>query len=88
MPETTTPRRSHSLTGPDWLRERNNDPCGTPNDHPFWAGVEVTRTNSWKLFERDGTWYGYDTQHNAWAHFPGQAEASAFAGKPAIDPWA
>jgi hypothetical protein len=76
------------MAQPAWLHDRANDPCGTPNKHPFWDGQATTRVGPWKLFERDGTWYGYDTSHNAWAHFPGQAEATEHANRPPVDIWA
>jgi hypothetical protein len=62
---------------PDWLHERGSDPGGTPDEHPFWKGVEVTRMNGWRLFERDGSCYGYNPRRNSWAHFPGHAERQA-----------
>src|SRR5579859_2406481 len=62
-------------TQPEWLRERNNDSYGTPSKHPFWETVEFVKVGTWKVFERDGTWYGYDTKNNSWWHFQTQGEA-------------
>jgi hypothetical protein len=82
---------------PEWLRERNNDPFGTPSkvmvdgvlvDNPFWQAVDVEQVGVWKLFKRDGVWFGYKTTQNAWAHFASMAEAVAMATGPQIDVWA
>jgi hypothetical protein len=73
---------------PEWLRERVNDPYGTPNKHPFWQTVEVEKVGNWKLFEKDGVWYGHDTLYNAWAHFASRDEAAEFASGGSVDVWA
>jgi hypothetical protein len=73
---------------PEWLRERNNDPYGTPNKHPFWETVQAERVGVWKLFSRDGWWFGYKTTQNAWAHFRTEAEAREHAVGPQVDVWA
>lgn len=75
---------------PDWLHERANDPCGTPNGHPFWETVSYRPLHAWRIFERDGWWHGYDKLHNAWAHFETEDEATGFADKNTrgIDIWA
>lgn len=73
---------------PGWLRERNNDPCGTPATHPFWQGVSWRSEGAWRLFARDGWWFGYKTTQNAWAHFSTEAEALAMARGPQTDVWA
>lgn len=72
---------------PMWLHLRVNDPYGTPNSHPFWEGVNVELMGVYKLFERDGVVYAYDTRHNAWLHFENWAKAKQHCIKPPIDPW-
>ena len=83
MPNTTTAR-------PAWLAERVNDPCGTPNRHPFWDAQPAERVGAWKLFERDGAWRAYDTRWNAWWQFPDREQAEAHAGEhpKGLDMWA
>jgi hypothetical protein len=73
---------------PHWLHERVEDPHGTPNRHLFWDDQPAERIGPWKMFERDGTWYLFETLQNAWAHFPGRAEAAAHAAGPRVDIWA
>lgn len=82
--------RRRAYRSPDWLNERNNDPYGTPNGHAFWSTVQVRAEGAWRLFERDGWTYGYDTRHNGWWHFATPQEAAEHvAGSPAgIDMWA
>lgn len=70
---------------PTWLHERVNDGYGTPGKHPFWGTVTFERIGDYKIFERDGTWYAYDTLHNAWLHYPGREQAVARAEGPRID---
>lgn len=77
-----------TTTQPEWLHERVNDPAGTPARHPFWAAVTAEQIGAWKIFERDGTWYGYKTTQNAWARFADRGEAVAMAQGPQIDVWA
>jgi hypothetical protein len=76
------------MSTPAWLRERVNDPYGTPNRHPFWKSVTVELIGPWKVFERDGTWYAYETRQNAWAHSPSRGEAVRIASGPSVDIWA
>lgn len=73
---------------PDWLYVRVNDSYGTDNNHAFWTTVEVVKIGNWKLFEKDGAWFGYDTQYNAWAQFKSEAEAKAHATGGSVDVWA
>ena len=82
---------------PEWLRERVNDRYGTPNkvlvdgvlvDNPFWQDVDFEVVGVWKLFERDGWWFGYKTTQNAWAHFATKADAITMASGPQVDIWA
>jgi hypothetical protein len=73
---------------PEWLRERNNDGCGTPNKHPFWDSVTFEIIGVWKIFEKDGVWYGYKTTQNAWAHFTDRADAIRMASAKQTDVWA
>lgn len=83
--------KRRSFQTPAWLHERVNDPYGTPNKHEFWSGpigCTAERIGVWKVFTYGGWVHGYDTQHNAWAHFATQAEAEEHCSKPAIDPWA
>jgi hypothetical protein len=78
---TTTPR--------PWLRERVNDGYGTDNRHPFWATVDFERIGSWKVFQRDGAWYGYETRQNAWTTArPTRDDVISIATAPRIDIWA
>lgn len=76
------------LRTPGWLHERVNDPYGTPNKHPFWATVSFELVTTWKVFERDGVWYAYDTRYNAWAHFPDKSQAVSHASGGSRDVWA
>ena len=55
----------YPMEKPEWLKERNNDPCGTPNNHEFWDSVEVTMIGEMKVFEKDG-WRVFDPRYNAW----------------------
>jgi len=73
---------------PAWLHERVNDPCGTPNKDPFWETQPFERRGNFKIFERDGVWYAYDVQYNAWWHFASQEEAHARADGGSVDVWA
>jgi hypothetical protein len=74
---------------PEWLRERTNDPCGTPNRHPFWESVNVQVVGVWKIFERDGAWFGYKTTQNCWTTpRPSRADVMAMATGPQVDVWA
>jgi hypothetical protein len=75
-------------TTPEWLRERNNDPFGTPPKHPFWEQVAAEKIGAWKLFAVAGTWYGYDTRHNAWYTFTDEADARERTAREPVDPWA
>lgn len=80
---------TENYTTPEWLRERNNDPYGTPNTHPFWDTLPIIElVGAWKLFKRDGWWFGYKTTQNAWAHFATEAEAREHASGPQADVWA
>jgi hypothetical protein len=73
---------------PHWLHQRVNDPYGTGGRHPFWESVSAERIGPWKVFERDGIWYAYETRQNAWAHFPSRDKAVEHANGPAVDIWA
>lgn len=61
-------------TTPEWLRERNNDPYGTPNNHPFWTEQEHDEYRGYKVFRRDGVWCAFDPKYNAWYRFGELAE--------------
>lgn len=58
---------SKTAASPDWLQERNSDPYGTPNRHPFWDTVDWEDVGDWRIFERDGSWFGYKRTQNAWS---------------------
>lgn len=73
---------------PDWLRERVNDGYGTDNKHPFWKSVSVELIGVWKVFERDGIFYGYKTTQNAWATFKDHDDAVKTATGRQVDIWA
>lgn len=73
---------------PEWLHDRVNDGYGTPNKHPFWETVSFELVGVWKVFEKDGTWYGYKTTQNAWAHFKTRDEAVEMATGRQVDIWA
>lgn len=74
---------------PEWLRERNNDGYGTPNSHPFWQTVSAERVGVWKVFERDGAWFGYKTTQNAWTTpRPTRDDVMVMATGPQVDIWA
>ena len=83
---------------PEWLRERNNDGYGTPNkvlvkgiwvDNPFWETVDFEVVGVWKIFERDGSWFGYKTTQNAWTTpRPTRDDVMAMATGPQVDIWA
>ncbi len=73
---------------PGWLRERNEDPFGTPPRHPFWAEVSAEQVGAYRVFERDGVWYAYDTKYNAWWHFASRAAAAEHASGGSVDVWA
>jgi len=67
------------MAKPEWLKERNNDPCGTPNNHPFWNTVDVTNIGgSCKVFEKDG-WFLFDTLYNAWYNADNRSDAMIMA---------
>jgi hypothetical protein len=70
---------------PEWLRERVNDGYGTPNRHQFWESVTFERIGAYKIFERDGVWYAYDTRWNGWWHFPNRDEAVTRAEAGPLD---
>lgn len=53
---------------PAWLNERNNDGYGTPNNHEFWSTVDFEDVNGWRIFNKDGLWYGYKLSQNAWSN--------------------
>ena len=61
---------------PAWLRERVNDPYGTGNRHEFWASMNFETIGPWRIFERDGMWWMYETRQK-----PGQLPSH-----PAISP--
>jgi hypothetical protein len=73
---------------PAWLRARNNDPYGTPDDHPFWDNVQAKPINGCKVFQADGAWRVYDTRWNAWWNYPDEAAALKRAEQGPIDVWA
>lgn len=64
--ETWKSMASKTAASPEWLRERNNDGYGTPPKHPFWDTVEYEEVNGWRIFERDGSWFGHKMNQNAW----------------------
>ncbi len=70
----------YPMEKPEWLKERNNDPCGTPNNHEFWDSVEVTVIGEMKVFEKDG-WRVFDPRYNAWYTLPNQLDAMIHATK-------
>ena len=80
----------YPMEKPEWLKERNNDPYGTPNNHEFWDSVEVTSIGGMKVFEKDG-WRVFDPRHNAWYTLPNQLDAMIHATKltssSVRDPW-
>ena len=53
---------------PAWLNERNNDGYGTPKNHEFWNTVDFEDVNGWRIFNKDGLWYGYKLSQNAWSN--------------------
>lgn len=72
---------------PSWLYERNNDPYGTDNRHAFWQSVTFEQVGNWRIFERDGFWFGYDNRYNSWWHFDTRDEATEHAGRGSVDTW-
>ena len=83
-------RVNYPMQKPEWLKERINDPFGTPNNHEFWDSVEVTVIGEMKVFEKDG-WRVFDPRHNAWYTLPNQLDAMIHATKlnssSNRDPW-
>ena len=83
---------NYPMQKPEWLKERNNDPCGTPNNHEFWDSVEVTVIGAMKVFEKDG-WRVFDPRYNAWYTLPNRLDAMIHATKlnemphTRRDPW-
>jgi hypothetical protein len=77
-----------SWSQPAWLHERNNDPYGTPNNHPFWETVVFEKIGHCKVFARGGWAYVYDTRHNSWWHLDSMDKAHELAIAGPIDPWA
>jgi hypothetical protein len=75
---------------PEWLRERVNDPYGTPNKNEFWNTVDVEKIGDFKIFEKDGIWFLYSTRQNYWMHFNSEQEAreSASGDLGKLDMWA
>ena len=74
-------KHTYPMTKPEWLRERNNDPCGTPNNHPFWNTVEVTNIGGdCKVFQKNG-WFVFDALHNAWYRMDDRLDALIHATK-------
>lgn len=85
---------------PGWLSERVNDPYGTPNkaydkdkgeyyDHPFWAANPPEVVGRYKIIQKDGLWYGYDTSQNMWTvGFPDKQSVVDIANEPKMDMWA
>ena len=74
------------MAKPEWLRERNNDPHGTPSKHPFWNTVEVTDVGgSCKVFEKNG-WFVFDALYNAWYNADDKSDAMLLATKIADGP--
>lgn len=73
---------------PGWLHERVNDCYGTPEKHSFWETVSFEKIGIWKIFEKDGTWHGYKTTQNAWAHFTDRDDAVKMASGKQVDVWA
>jgi hypothetical protein len=86
---------------PDWLRERVNDPYGTPNkdyvngeyvDSKFWSENTPTQIGDYKVIEKDGKWYAYHTRQNYWmtlsATNPESAKAEVEGMDSKLDMWA
>lgn len=90
-PVTDLDAKRRAYRTPEWLRERVNDPYGTPSKHPFWSGpigCLAVRTGVYAVFTHGGWAYAYDTKHNAWLHFATEAERAEHCSTPPIDPWA
>lgn len=81
---------SKTAASPDWLRERNNDPYGTPPNHEFWNSVDFEDIGDMRVFERDGKGYLYHRRQNYWMHFPSLADAREHAetADQGLDMWA
>jgi hypothetical protein len=74
---------------PHWLHQRVNDPYGTPNRHPFWEGVSFEQIGPWRIFERDGAWWAYQTRQNAWSTArPSREDAVTMTTGRPVDIWA
>lgn len=92
--------RHEADSTPPWLRERVNDPYGTPNkaydkdkgeyyDHPFWTENPPEVVGRYKIINKDGKWYGYDTSQNLWTvGFPDKQSVLDIANSPRLDMWA
>lgn len=79
----------NTAKSPEWLRERVNDGYGTPNKHQFWDTVDAERIGLWKVFQKDGMWYGYKTTQNAWTRpMATREEVVAMATGRQVDIWA
>lgn len=97
-PTTISSRRT--AASPDWLRERVNDPYGTPNkvmgddgeyaDNPFWVENPYEDINDFRVIERDGKGYVMHRRQNYWMNFNSRDEAVAHArgADGGLDMWA
>ncbi len=73
------------------IRDRNNDPYGTPAAHRFWTDHdwEPARDDKWRVLSLEGTVYAYERRYNAWYGFKSYEEAYAhIAEYDNVDPWA
>lgn len=62
---------------PDWWENKNKGGYGMPNSHPFWKSTPYEDIGQWRVFDKDGTTYGYNRQQNAWL----DPKSTSFAGK-------
>jgi hypothetical protein len=88
VPSTRAENVKSAAGDPAWLHERNNDPYGTPPNHPFWKTVDAETVGDHKIFQKDGQWYGHNTRQNYWMKFKSKDEAKAHANGPKLDMWA
>jgi hypothetical protein len=85
-------KMEREAASPDWLKERNNDPYGTDRRHPFWSTVtteDLGSNGSKRIFEKDGTWYGYHSRQNYWMTFTDEEDARQWGNSEQdLDMWA
>lgn len=77
----------HAAGQPDWLKERVNDPHGTPRSSSFWTQVQAEEVGSQFVFERDGRWYVYSPRYNSWWNFDSREDAVTHASGGDMDVW-